>query len=431
MFIALIFLGAGRIVHAADFTVSPVVVDEKAKARDIIKESFTIVNSSSHKVSLYPSVNNIDSEVGQVDFQQAHNSSDLAASLANWIEISRGVVELQPGEQKVVPYTISVNLSAVPGVYHARVSFAEGNSRSKAEDKGEKVEATVNLEVLADVKEELQLDNFTTDRIFFSGDSIPFNYQLENIGNKDVTPTGQVRIYNGKGEEVATIDANKTNESFSPDKTAQLASVWDSTGGFGKYKAFLTLNYGASQTGTIQDTVFFWVVPWKMLAGVFSGCLFAVIFLAAFFHRWLEKRQLKLAPALVSGGFEEEEPFSPEPEYFPDIAVENKRKKRKFWFFGKRDKAGEDVPEEAEAPAKTNVYKVEALQMPRPADTAVRKSLDDHPFFQNFNRGANTASGNSGTAVRAGEKIIDLKNLRKDKEPRETARSGHIIDLRR
>lgn len=287
----------GGVQHAyaqtsTDLSVTPVVIDEKAKARDILKETITVRNTSNHVLSLYPSVDNINPEDGEKTFSVAQNSQDLSDSLANWIELSRGVVQLGPGEEKSIPFIIRLNLNAVPGMYHAQISLTEGITRAAADARPPLGVITVNLELQADIKEILQLDKFSTDNIFFSGDDIMFKYQLDNIGNQELQPKGQVHIYDRTGKEVATVDANKDGKTISPDQISQLASVWSGANGFGRYKAMLTLDYGSSQTATVQDTVFFWIIPWKQMLAMFTASLVAVIVLALYFHRWLERRHL-------------------------------------------------------------------------------------------------------------------------------------------
>jgi len=119
-----------------------------------------------------------------------------------------------------------------------------------------------------------------------------------NNGNQNLQPSGDIRIYNRRGEEVATVDVNKDGKSVSPEQTAQLASVWSGVNGFGQYKALITVNYGKTQTASVQDTVFFWIVPWKQLLGLFTITIIAMVALGLYFHRWFEEQHLnKLAIA--------------------------------------------------------------------------------------------------------------------------------------
>jgi hypothetical protein len=245
-------------------------------------------------------------------------NTERATSLANWIELSRGVVELGPGEEKIIPFVIRVNLAAEPGMYHAKILFSEGSTRSDAEALPALGEVDVTIEVLPDIKEVLQLNKFFTDPIFLSGDDVLFNYQIENIGNQNLKPSGEIRIYNRSGEEVASVPVNTEGASFSPEQQAQLAAVWSGAEGFGKYKAFLNLDYGDSQRASVQDTVFFWIVPWKQLSLAFVIGALLVLFLVFYYQRRLDEPTL--APVL---------PRAPEPVAHREPAV---RAPKRSWF---------------------------------------------------------------------------------------------------
>ena len=275
-----------------DMTALPVVVDEKAKTRDILKENITIKNTGTRKLFLYPSVNDVKPQEGQEVFKQAQTVAERTDSLANWIELSRGVVELMPGESRDIPFVVTVNLNALPGTYHADISFADGSTRVEAEAKSPLAVVTVNVEVQADIKESMQLNKFITDSFFFSGDDVLFNYQVENIGNQELKPKGEIRIYDRKGREVASIPVNAEGKSLTPEQQAQLASAWTSAQGFGKFKAFLNIDYGNNQ-GKFQDTVFFWIIPWQQLLATLVISIIAIIVSALYFHKWLEHRHMQ------------------------------------------------------------------------------------------------------------------------------------------
>jgi hypothetical protein len=294
LFFAPVFAAAA----SSPIQISPILIDEKGKPRDIFKESITITNVSDHKIELYPSVHNVNPDEGQQKFTTAHDVAEQQESLANWIELSRGVIELGPGEKRTVDFIIRIDLRALPGKYHASISFAEGWTRPDAESNPPAGPVMVNLEVESDSREVMQLNKFTSDNVVFTGDDVLFKYQLQNIGNQELQPSGEIRIYDRKGLEVAAIDVNREGKTVTPDQTAQLASVWSAVNGFGKFKALLTVNYGKGQTAAVQDTVYFWIIPWKQLLMLFAATLTAVIILVMYFHRWFEERHLgKLAHA--------------------------------------------------------------------------------------------------------------------------------------
>lgn len=286
------------LAQSSSVSITPVVIDQKGKLRDILKESIHITNTSDHVIDLYPRVDDIDIDTGGEAFVRAHGSDELSRSFANWIELSRGVITLTPGEERDVPFIVRIHPGAASGIYHARIAFSSGGTRDEAERRAPTAEVTINLEVQEDVKEILQINSFSSDSIVFTGDDVLFKYQLQNIGNSDEKPGGEIRIYDRKGHEVASVDVNREGKIVSPDQTSQLASAWSAVQGFGKFKAMITVKYGRSQTASVQDTAYFWVIPWKQLAAMIIGGVIAALLLAFYFHRWLEERHFgKLAAA--------------------------------------------------------------------------------------------------------------------------------------
>lgn len=259
------------------FSLSPLIVDEKAKPRDILKQTAVLTNNTERKVTIYVTVKNMDRSEGEQIFEH-YNKAEIETSIANWIEIQRSVIELEPGETKRIPYLIQVHLNALPGVYHAKVYFQEGSNRGEAQSRIKTWHAVdINLEVLDDARERLQLSSFAPDKVFFTGSSASFSFLLENIGNRSVAPKGEIRIFNRRGEEVATLPANEDGTSLLPEATSQLGSVWEASGKFGRYKAYLDIEYGNKQLGTVNDTIFFWIVPWKQILLLFIGLAIAVV----------------------------------------------------------------------------------------------------------------------------------------------------------
>ena len=286
---------------AEDFSATPVVIDGKGKQREILRYTTTVTNTTKHLVSIYPWITDVDPSVG------ATGNSDLAGtqgkalseSLARWMEVTRGVIDLLPGEHKEVPVMVQIHLNAKPGMYHALIHLSEGSNRVNAEaNRSETQDVQVNIEVEEDINERLQLGMFAPAKNFFSGNTASFNYRIENIGNRGIIPHGKIRIYDDKGEEIATIDANQDGKRLEPSAKAMLGSVWSSGDNFGRYKAMLYLEYGTR--GTLQDTAFFWVIPWKKMAGMFTMLVFLCVFAALVLHSYsISRRGGAFAPIPV------------------------------------------------------------------------------------------------------------------------------------
>lgn len=399
---------------SSQLTVTPVVIDEKAKPRDIVKETISITNTTDHKLSLYPSVNNIERVDGEQPFAPAQGSGDLSDSLANWIELSRGVIDLSPGEQRDVPFIIHVNFNAVPGSYHAQIAFTSGSTRQDAEAAGPLATITVNVEVQDDVKEILQLDRFSTGKFFLAGDDVRFDYNLENIGNQELQPRGEIRVYDRRGVEVASVDVNKEGKAVSPEQMAQLASVWDGATGFGQYKALLTVYYGRSQTASVQDTVFFWIVPWKQLIGLFLAGLVGVIFFAFYVHRKLEERH-GLVPVVASAhdlaGVSSESVHQPKP--------------RRAWSFSTLA-----APLHVVAGAVGSVRRLKRGERTLRPQPVVQESVVQEPATPVPASQPVMQQPVVPPPVPAQSGTIDLKNLR-TAAPEHVVSDAHVIDLKK
>lgn len=327
LFSILCSLFSASAAHAATLDVSPVILDGKGKPREILRYTVTVANTSNVTKIVYPWVATVDAKKGDLSAEE-FEERQRSESLGSWIEMSRQGIAIPPGESREVPILVQLDLYAKPGNYHARLNFSPGPTAAKAEANIEETSSVLlNVEVLDDANERLQLAAFTPDKNFFGGDKASFSYKVENIGNRGVTPTGKIRIYDRKGEEVATVDANEKGEKLEPDAKLALASVWAAGDHFGRYKALLELNYGTDGRGVITDTVFFWIVPWGKLAGMFVALMVAAVIVAIVFHSYyISRRRFAPAYAVADEYEDEEDDLNTEDEAFapPPLGVEER-----------------------------------------------------------------------------------------------------------
>ena len=274
---------------SSSISVSPAVIDVKAKPRDILEASLVLANLDNFKQTVYIFVNNISVSAGKQEFLDPAKA-DKATSLANWIEISRAAITLAPGEKRKIDFLIKVDLSAAPGVYHANIFFAPGGTRAEAEAKLDGAPAlAVNLEILDEVRESAELKKFKADRIFFAGWPVSFLYWLKNTGSRPLSPSGEIRIYNRKGEEVAALVLGQDGAAAAPGEIAQSRIVWNDGKRFGRYKAILDINYGSRDRRTLYDVVFFWVIPIKKILAIFGSIITFAAILIIFINKKYEK----------------------------------------------------------------------------------------------------------------------------------------------
>lgn len=246
---------------------SPTIIDEKAKAKGILKYDLKLKNNTGRYVSLYPIVNDISMSGGRQEFLDP-GDLDRTTSLARWIRISRGVIEIPPGETKEISLEINVSLYAVPGKRYASIAFPEGNNRTIAQANMLKLsfpELRLNVEVIEDIVEKAQVMKFATLKKTYFSFPVVFDLDIRNFGNKDIVSSGRIYIYNRRGEEVINLAVNEKFESIKPEETKNWQNLWSEGGKIGKFKAKLELEYGQGERRDLQDTIYFWVMPWYLL----------------------------------------------------------------------------------------------------------------------------------------------------------------------
>lgn len=266
---AIAILYAPTALTAPQYSVAPLVIDESVKPRDIITETITLTHTGGEPVTLYPTVNNISlKEGGTIEEFLPPVDSDMATSLASWIEMSRIGIELKPGETKTLEISFRINPKAVPGEYHAFVGFGYGRNRDEAETQvrsGRAPGTVVNVTVEDTTFSFLKIAAFVVDRFITKADNQAAVYTFENPGDETLVPTGEIIIYDPSGKEIDSLPVNAEKIEVPPGGTHVFSATVPTQGLFGKYKAFLSVEYGGDQRGSVQDTNFFYVIPLNML----------------------------------------------------------------------------------------------------------------------------------------------------------------------
>lgn len=284
------------IARAADITASPAVIDAHGLPRDMFNYGVTVTNTGGRPENIFAAVHELTAD-GKQAFTDP-SISDRPASLANWIEISRGAILLQPGGSTTLPVGITINPFATSGEYHAVISFVEGGTRADAEQHLDGApQVLVNMAVASNDKEVLVLEGFGASKAFYPSFPVDINFTLENKGNVPSIPLGVVLFYDRIGHELGSVDANPDNVPVAPGEKKPFTVTWKDGPNFGQYKAVVQLAYGA-QAATLADTALFWILPWQKLLIIFGTLLVIFIFLAIWLHKKYEKQHYARARAM-------------------------------------------------------------------------------------------------------------------------------------
>lgn len=276
-------------VLAADYAVAPLLIENTIQPRDIFEESVKITNTTDRKIRIFPTVNAITvGEEGEVKSFVPASMSDNTSSITSWIAVTRGRVEINPGETIKIPVTFTINPNAVPGEYHAFIGFAEGSKRDEAEalvTSGRAPGVIVRLSLVEKRSEYLRLNLFNINRFVTTKNGGLVTYELENVGGLPIIPGGEIIFYNSRGVELKSITVNVEQKSIPPNKTETFTQTLPDLGIIGRHKALLNVEYGANIRANLYDTAYFNVVPVLYLALLFVFLLLLALLLAFWYHR--------------------------------------------------------------------------------------------------------------------------------------------------
>lgn len=232
-----------------------------------------------------------------------------------WIDFSEKQFTVDPNETKNIKFTVTPSQDAALGYYYAIVV-----NRIK-EGKEGKIGATIAgapaISLLLSVrspnaKRELQLVDFTTDKLVYEELPVEFRVRVKNTGNIHIIPFGDIFIDWGSQESIGGVQINPGRGNILPGSERTYRANWedgfmvrvlkrengkdveDKNGNkvyetkwdfakvnklrIGKYTANLLFVYDNGERDVpLEAKVSFWVIPWKILAAVLVLIFFILV----------------------------------------------------------------------------------------------------------------------------------------------------------
>lgn len=287
--VTLLFLATFNISYASELSIRPFLIDNTLSPREVAKNTITIKSEyTSRKAVVFATVNEISIDVtGEIKEFVSPVMTDRTDTVTSWIEITRGRIEILPGETAEIPLTIRVHPHAKPGEYHAFIGFVEASDRPTAEAialAGEAKGVIVKI-VIADNREDsMKISGFKIDRFVTGDESRHIAIEIENTGDLASAPVGEIIFYDSRGNEVTSVPVNETGKTVEPGKSVILESSVPIEGDLGRFKANVNLQYGSTQKASLYDTTFFYLMPMHLLLLLF-GAILVISILFAFLVR--------------------------------------------------------------------------------------------------------------------------------------------------
>ncbi len=184
---------------------------------------------------------------------------------SSWIQVSPSKIRLKPGETKSLTLTVITPDDAIPGGHYAMVLHSPNNDIT-INQTGAAIQTNVGtlvyVTVPGTVNENASIKEFSAPQFSEYG---PINFKtiITNLSDIHITPAGSINIYNTLGFQTSTIKLSDTN--IFPYTSREFLNTLNRKLMFGRYKAQINAVYGTSGQ-LLTATLFFWVVPYKLVA---------------------------------------------------------------------------------------------------------------------------------------------------------------------
>ncbi|MDA3840422.1 MAG: hypothetical protein PF572_04995 [Patescibacteria group bacterium] len=303
-----------NIAHAqkeGDLSLEPKVIDDSVAPRAMLEYSVVLKNNTTHKLNIYPLLEDLDEGEKKI----SEGLLDREYLMTKWISIKRNAIDISPGEEYTLPIKIDVSHDAIPDEYFVSITFAHGAHRVEAEENAVKTSPPklfINLKVEDQTIEKASiLKYYPSKKIFIDPRPVLF-LELNNSGNVDLAPKGNVYLYNKRGEEVDIISINPEFKTAAAGKIFTLELRGNNNLKTGKYKARMEIEYGEKISKEIQDTVYVIVatLPFLLFFGIgislFIILLSALIFKRTYHYKHSESKAMPERIKVIKEGSKEE-----------------------------------------------------------------------------------------------------------------------------
>ena len=203
---------------------------------------------------------------------------------STWVQVGNQN-KIKPGETKSMMITIIVPENATPGGHYAMI-LHNPNNEAVFSETGSKASIETNVGTLlyitvpGKITQDAKIDYFTAPKFQEYG-PVDFKSSVTNLSDIHIKPIGNIKITNMLGGKTANIIYNDKEYNIFPLTTRIFENTLNKKFMFGRYKATINAAYGTAG-GALAATVFFWVIPWRLILLVLAAITILVLLFILF-----------------------------------------------------------------------------------------------------------------------------------------------------
>ena len=279
-------------IDVGDFVVGPGKTEITVSPGDTVIQEITVTNRISELRNFKLVVDDITGSADGSSAVSLTNGARGPYSIRDYISFPDDTITLGLGEMARIPVKITIPADAEPGGLYGSVLVSTERipDASEANVPRSPVIARIGSLFFVTIKGDVERGGKTTgintldNKWWYEKGPINLGITYENTGSVHVNPYGELAITNMFGEQVGFVELEPW---FVLPKSLRTRDVaWEREFLLGRYTVTAKINRGYDDIVDEVSTTF-WVLPWKIVLGVFT-ILFIVIFALRTFFRTFE-----------------------------------------------------------------------------------------------------------------------------------------------
>jgi hypothetical protein len=285
-------------IDVGDFVVGPGRAEITVSPGETVVQEITVTNRISDGRTFNLAVEDITGSSDGNTSVSLTGAERGPYSIRDYVSFPEKTFRLDLGERARIPVRITIPADAEPGGYYGSVLVStDRNSVSDQENVSRspviaRIGSLLFVRVRGNAEIGGQTKNIkTTDgKWWYEKGPVNLSISYENTGVVHVNPYSEVSIKNMFGEEVGYVELEPW--FVLPKSLRSRDFTWDREFLFGRYTVTATVHRGYDdQTDVVKTS--FWVLPWKIVIGVFAVFFILIFGIRAFFRTFEFSRKKK------------------------------------------------------------------------------------------------------------------------------------------
>lgn len=282
----------GNQIDVGDFVVGPGKSEIQLEPGQTYTQIITVTNRISDGRTFKLEVEDISGTTDGSEAVVLLGDEAGPQGIRDFILFPENTFSLDLGERARIPVTITIPANAEPGGYYGSVLVSTVRNAEQADASVPqtpviaRVGSLFFLTVGGDIVREGETKGISTvdGKFWYQSGPIELAILFENTGSVHTNPYGEISITNMFGEEVGYEELEPWY--VLPKSLRSRELTWNRELLLGRYEVTARINRGYDDVVDEVSTSF-WVVPIKVLVGIFV-ILFAIIFIIRFFVKNFE-----------------------------------------------------------------------------------------------------------------------------------------------